>query len=59
MRGVMIVVDRLDTSILAANPATTDAVWASAREVVEYWEFDHLKDEVEAALVKRSYITGK
>ena len=59
MRGVMIVVDKLDTSILAANPSTADAVWASAREVVEYWEFDGLKDEVDAVLANRSYKTGK
>jgi putative heme-binding domain-containing protein len=61
MRGIMIVVDELSTSILIANQSTiTEAPPPTAsRDFVEYWALDHLKDEVDAVSAKRSYETGK
>lgn len=59
MRGVMIVVDQLETSILAANESSLRVPKVASREVVEYWNLDLLKDDLNAVQAKRSYETGK
>ncbi len=59
MRGVMIVVDESDALILAANQGKASVDRGSSRELVEYWAFDSLKDEVDAVLANRSYEVGK
>ena len=59
MRGIMIVVDELGTSILAANQTSATVSTASPRDFVKFWAFDLLKDEVVAVQAKRSYETGK
>jgi putative heme-binding domain-containing protein len=59
MRGVMIVADEPMEQILAANKGKASVDRRKSRELVEYWQFDQLKDEVDAVLAHRSYKTGK
>ncbi len=60
MRGVMHVVPKLKGDIVAVNRLADEAVpEASNRQVVAYWEFDDLKECVNAALAKRSFARGK
>jgi putative heme-binding domain-containing protein len=61
MRGAMIVSDSVKREVLVATNKLPDEddILATARKVVEYWEFDQLKDGVAAADSGRSYKTGK
>lgn len=61
MRGVMVVSDTLDPkNLVAINLSTAaEATVASNRSVVEYWEFDNLKDGISAVQADRSYESGK
>ena len=59
MRGVMIVAEEPMERILVANKGKASVERRKSRELVEYWEFDQLKGEVDAVLANRSYKTGK
>lgn len=60
MRGVMVVSATLDPALVASSqPATMEAAAASNRSLVEYWDFDLLKDGVSAVQRDRSYESGK
>jgi len=59
MRGAMIVKDESQAFILAANKEKASVEPKKSRELIEYWKFDSLKDEVDAVLGNRSYKIGK
>lgn len=59
MRGVMIVDGGVDPLKIAEVQPSASGTLASQREIVAYWEFDDLKDEVGEAASGRSFETGK